>query len=241
MHTLPDEQLLAAWERAYGRPPYERAIVLLATAHPEHSLEEVMHWSIGERDERLLHLRRQIFGNRMETLTRCPACESPLELEFAVEDLLVDGGRSAGQRTIIDRFEIAFRLPHSGDLAALGRLPPTEHKRELLERCVVAVADGEQTIPPSQLPAETVERLLQEMSAADPRANLQIDVGCDACGHNWSVAFDVLSFLWTELSVWAKRLLTEIHALARTYHWSEREILALTPWRRHVYLNMVRQ
>ncbi len=38
----------------------------------------------------------------------------------------------------------------------------------------------------------------------------------------------------------AKRLLSEVHALASAYGWSEREILGLSVARREFYLGMVR-
>ena len=37
----------------------------------------------------------------------------------------------------------------------------------------------------------------------------------------------------------AKRLLMDVHLLARAYGWSEAEVLALSPARRRFYLEMV--
>ena len=50
---------------------------------------------------------------------------------------------------------------------------------------------------------------------------------------------DIAGFFWAELDAWARRLLREIHTLARFYGWSEAEILALSPLRRRCYLEMV--
>ena len=57
-------------------------------------------------------------------------------------------------------------------------------------------------------------------------------------GHNRH-AFDVPAYLWEELDVRARRLLDEVHALARSYGWAEREILALSEVRRNAYLDRV--
>ena len=81
----------------------------------------------------------------------------------------------------------------------------------------------------------------RKASQADPQADLQLDLSCDACGHQWQAPFDIVAFLWTELNAWAQRRLSEIHVLAKAYGWTEPEVLALSPWRRQVYLNMVRQ
>jgi hypothetical protein len=49
-----------------------------------------------------------------------------------------------------------------------------------------------------------------------------------------------VSYLWSELEEWAHRVLVDIHTLAGAYGWSERQILALSPVRRQLYVDMVR-
>jgi hypothetical protein len=62
---------------------------------------------------------------------------------------------------------------------------------------------------------------------------------CPQCAHQWQAPLDIVSFLWSEVHAWAIRLLREIHELASAYGWSEAEILALSPWRRRAYLELV--
>ena len=42
--------------------------------------------------------------------------------------------------------------------------------------------------------------------------------------------------VWSDLTDWVGRTLTEVHQLARAYGWSEAEILAMSGWRRRWYL-----
>jgi hypothetical protein len=49
----------------------------------------------------------------------------------------------------------------------------------------------------------------------------------------------VVSFFWMEVESWAYRILRQVHALASAYGWSEGDILAMSPWRRQFYLEMV--
>ena len=74
---------------------------------------------------------------------------------------------------------------------------------------------------------------------ADPCLDLALDLVCPGCDHAWSAAFDVGGFLWEEIDVRARRLLDEVHALARSYSWSERQILELSETRRRAYLERV--
>ena len=62
---------------------------------------------------------------------------------------------------------------------------------------------------------------------------------CPACTFTWSEPFDIVTFFWAEIDAWARRLLADVHVLASSYGWSERDILALSPVRRQYYLEMV--
>lgn len=74
---------------------------------------------------------------------------------------------------------------------------------------------------------------------ADPQANVQLNVSCPACSHQWQMTFDILSFFWTEISAWAQRILREVHVLASAYGWHEADVLAMSSMRRQCYLQMV--
>jgi hypothetical protein len=89
------------------------------------------------------------------------------------------------------------------------------------------------------LPEEVVAGIARSMAEADPLADIQLGLTCPACERQWHVVFDILSFLWTEIEVWAWRMLADVHTLARAYGWGEREILSLSPTRRQFYLEMV--
>jgi hypothetical protein len=62
---------------------------------------------------------------------------------------------------------------------------------------------------------------------------------CPACKASQQVLFDIAAFFWSEIGACAKRLLREIHLLARAYCWREADILAMSAWRRECYLAMV--
>ena len=71
------------------------------------------------------------------------------------------------------------------------------------------------------------------------QADVRFPVTCPACEHCWPAHFDIVRYLWQELAYWAIRMLAEVHTLAAAYGWSEAQILAITPWRRRYYIDMV--
>jgi hypothetical protein len=116
-----------------------------------------------------------------------------------------------------------------------------EARRFLLDRCVVEARrhpDGT-SMAPDQLPATVEAAVVEALEAADPMADLAVEVTCPGCSHAWSAALDVPGFLWEEVDRWARRTLLEVHALASAYAWPEAEILRLSPTRRRLYLELV--
>jgi hypothetical protein len=90
----------------------------------------------------------------------------------------------------------------------------------------------------ASLGLETMAAIEAWMSDADPQADVELALACPSCGHQWPAAFDIASFLWKELHVWALRTLREVHTLARSYGWREDDVLALSGTRRQLYLEL---
>jgi len=101
-----------------------------------------------------------------------------------------------------------------------------------------AERDGE-PIAAAALPDTVLADVAAALNDADPLADVELPVRCEACGASWTSTFDIASYLWQELDAWARRLLGEVHTLARAYGWPEAHILALTERRRRHYLELV--
>jgi hypothetical protein len=108
----------------------------------------------------------------------------------------------------------------------------------LLERCLISAELNGEAVVTSELSDEILEAIATKMLEADPQGDVQLALTCPACSHRWQITFDILSFFWNEINVWAQRVMREIHVLASSYGWREADILALSPWRRQVYLQM---
>jgi hypothetical protein len=89
------------------------------------------------------------------------------------------------------------------------------------------------------LPEAVVQELSGRLARADRQADIALDLRCPECAGSWSATFDIAAFLWAEISVRAKQLLGDVHALAWAYGWSEADILAMSDARRQCYLGMV--
>jgi len=238
--SLSTWTLLDIWERGLAQPVAWQALLLLAAAAPETPLDELAALSIGRRDSQLLSLREQLFGRQLSAVAGCPACGERLELSFTTEDLHVPGDHDAGgaQELVMDGYHLQLRPPNSHDLLALAAASdPATAEALLLARCISVGQDGAAEAP-ERLPETVRQAAVESLAAADPQADIVIDISCPACQHAWQAPFDIASYLWRELESWAMRVLREVHDLALAYGWGEADILALTPLRRHLYLEM---
>lgn len=239
MRRLDTRTILRTWEACQGQPPHQVALTLLAAAGPERTLQQWEALALGRREEALLTLHQMSFGAELAAYTECPRCAERLELTIAIDALR--SPETAPEET----FELTdgdrtwrFRLPNTADVAAVAaaQTDAAAARGLFAQRCVV---DGPPGAAAAELSAATVERLCQEIDRRDPMAAMTVALGCPACGHPWACALDAGAFVWEKVSASAKRLLSEVDALARAYGWSEAEILDLSPWRRQCYLAMV--
>jgi hypothetical protein len=234
MRPLSAQELLDAWERGLGEPPVQRALILLGAACPEAAPEDLARESVGRRDARLLTLREWTFGPRLVSLASCPLCAERLETAFDVAEIRVESHEEGPLKLRLSGGELTFRLPNSTDLLALTSAGSVDGaRRRLLDRCLFdAEADD--------LSEEDLLAVARRMAEADPQGDIELSLSCPACGHSWLASFDIATFFWTEVDAWARVLLHEIHLLASAYGWREADILALSPWRRRSYLELIR-
>lgn len=239
MRGLSAGELLAVWERGQGLPPEDQALLLLAAASST-SLDALAALSIGQRDAWLLTLREWTFGAWLACVATCARCRERLELEFSAADLRLPGaaGPHDQHQLALDGYAITFRLPDSRDLAALR--DPASGQQTLLARCLLDIRRGDQAVSLAALPPAVLAEVVAQMGRADPQADVQLDLACPSCGHRWLAPFDIVVFFWREIEVWAGRTLRDVHTLASAYGWHEADILALTPQRRQIYLELVR-
>ncbi|HEV2805953.1 MAG TPA: hypothetical protein VGW57_13605 [Chthoniobacterales bacterium] len=241
MRALLASDIIRMWEASRDRSPLERSLSLLAGAEPETPRDTLAALSIGRRDARLLDLRRRIFGETIQAYAECPECAGQLELDFLAGTIQsVEDSAPEMLELKRDGVTVRFRLPTSADLAeANGATGIAEAKTILLERCVVEARKDEEPLAVADLPAEAIEEMNRSLEAADPGAEVWLNLRCPYCEHSWRAFFDIAAFLWKEISAQARRLLHEVDAIARAYGWREAEILGLSALRRQAYLELI--
>ena len=251
MNPLSDSALLDAWETAAAATPAERPLVLLAAAEMDASINALDQLSIPERDARLLSLREAIFGPGLQSVVACEHCGERVEIVFETSDVQVGRSPSSPLTFRAGGYAGTFRLPVSADWVVLANavhggsssretasVSRDDLRHAVARRCLLTFAP-ESSSAAIDLPDEALDAVADAIAQVDADAHTELSVACPSCGHEWATLFDIASFLWGELDAHCRRLIDDVHRMARAYGWTESEILRLTPVRRTRYLELI--
>jgi hypothetical protein len=236
-------ELFDLWERGRHAPPGGLTPYVLAVACTDRTLGELDELSLGRRDALLMTLHERLFGPRIAAVAMCGACHERLDTIVSLAELrsAVAEDSPAVVEVEADGYDVEARVPTGQDLEALASSASVEEGvRRLLARCVQAAHYEGRPVGADDLPSRVVDAVSERLAAADPLADVWLQLKCAACGHAWSTRLDIERFFAAALGAWAEQMLDDVHDLARAYAWSEAEILALSAWRRRHYLSRVR-
>jgi hypothetical protein len=244
--TGADEILLA---ETRALPAVRATMLLAATVQAIGSIapierDHVRDLTIGDRERLLLGLYGLSFGPLVDTILNCPNCreivELPLDLDFVL-------ARSAGPpRTsehslTIGPVTLQFRLPTGADherAAKMALVDPARAATDLCAACIMGPSHGTVDVSAERMPDEVQAALEEELRRLEPAAEITIGADCPACGATVGGTLDGLSLLAGQLGPLGA-VLGDVDRVARAYHWSEAEILALPTVRRRRYLALL--
>lgn len=192
---------------------------------------------IGDVDALLLRLRQKIVGDTIsgETLCAAPGCRARVDVTFSIAAYLdhhrpstpasASPADEGGWHRLGDT-RVEFRLPTADDQFATVHAP--EPEQVLLRRCV----------RPAGITAAEGAEAEAAMEAMAPSLFSDLEGRCPACEATVEVRFDPLEYALRELRDQAAFVYHDVSAIARCFHWSEAEILALPAARRARYAEL---
>lgn len=202
-----------------------------------------VEWStlcVTDLDALLLLLRQKIFGDLIRTDIICPTqdCGKRIDIAFRIKEYLAHHRpRKARGVEVADEegwfrlrgTSVSFRLPSGADqVAAAIALKP---ERELIRRC----------IRPADIPGHLVRRVETAMETMAPSLSHNLEGQCPECSATVDMYFDIQQFVLRELGNQATFIYEDVHLLAKHYHWTQAEILALPRSRRAHYTELLQQ
>ena len=194
----------------------------------------VARWNVAQRLQGLLAIARSSVGEQLPALARCTdaECGGQIELDLGLRQFERDAPTQLEWQAP-DGTPLRCRLPDTGDLAAWRAHGGDE---AWLARRLVRLVAGQAPAPDWTFPSAWLAPFAAALEAADPLTALTLEVPCPFCEHPTPVAIDLEALLLDALRRHQQSVLEEVHRLARAYHWSEAQIVAMPGWRRRRYL-----
>jgi hypothetical protein len=253
--TGADEALFA--QLAADLPPAHATTELLSCAIERIgalspvSTEDARELTVGDRHRLLLALYRATHGRRLSLVVPClaPGCGRILELDLSLDRILdepIPEGVALEHEIRVDlagrEVQVRFRLPNGGDQEAVSAIAATDVDQAadlVLRRTVLLFAPsvGEGDELEACLPALRAP-LTAAFARLDPEAEIVLRLACPDCGHETPADLDPFALFEGRVQN-GRDIYAEVDRIARTYHWSEADILALTIARRRRYLALI--
>jgi hypothetical protein len=207
-------------------------------------LESERAWNmpVSRRIEWLMRLvsASRAFASRLPV--RCPRgdCRELSEVDLPMDEIL-SLQRRAEERDLAEWRDgstvLRLRRPTGRDQRDWRNASFADEleARRVMFNALVASADG---ALPDAAPAsiETIDDLLAEF---DPLVAFSVRTACPHCEAETDFPIDLQALALGELEKIQRQLIQTVHRLAVHYHWSEAEILDLTPERRARYLRLI--
>ncbi len=226
---LNAEALIDLAERATQLSAGRWSLALLQAAFPQAIRNDLLDLPVGTRDRLIMAVRARLVAAPLRSEPECTDCGARFELTLMPEDLGLgpDAGQTdPGARAVrIEGQELMLRPVRLSDLLEVETMSDIPQAAQLLAERVCGDLCG--------LPVEALETALEEL---DPAADIWLNTQCPDCGAEHSLAFDPVHYTAQELRQSAQQILRDVVDIARAFHWSEHDILALPDSRRTYYV-----
>jgi hypothetical protein len=229
-----------AVECAAPRPVKVTAIIAASFAQSEDGVPRAMDPDTARRitaagREWLLQRAALHFNDCPEWFEApCLACGARFDLKLSIVDIPRSGPGpgfpvTEVQTSLGKRY---FEAPNGTHEEAIARSPDSDPRRLIAARCgLFEKAESEA----GQFTNRDLDSIETALEAISPDIADSVDIKCPECGHAARPRIDPLAFAFPRLV----DVLQEVHLVARTYHWPEREILNLPLTRRRAYADLI--
>ena len=234
-----------------GLSPLTRSRILLGAllefnAGKEAGGDLLRELTLGDFSAVLLQVRRMMFGDSMDCVMTCPACNAELSVNLKAGQLAENGKGTASEQVNVDGYLLNLRPVTMGDLERLQEQKRrhdaegvTSVGRSLEEGFVRSCVTLSEPNLPDTIGKDLLSRIGTKLGEIDPRGDIVLDLTCPTCGHRFQAPFYPEDFFLRELDARVAQCEREVHWIAFNYHWTEDAIMSLPVNKRKRYVELI--
>ncbi|MFL4470092.1 hypothetical protein ACERZ8_09515 [Tateyamaria armeniaca] len=186
--------------------------------------------NLSEQDMAMAALYTAMYGETIECHVPCSACDRKFETQFELSDWIAslrsgpDITRTGPNTFLYSDF--SFRVPMSGDLDALGDVPPKARAKQLAQACVLEGTPDQQELEAA-------------LMRAGPMLDDDIEAHCPHCDAHQTFPLRLDAYFWAALRRERPIIIREIHQIAMAYNWPRSEIMSLPRSLRREHVRLI--
>ena len=168
----------------------------------------------------------------------CQQCQESFDFELDLKVLPVVEGNEDFPfvKVELNERQAIFRLPNGGDQCALAISDEADIQAKILVSCLQQDSIREDVSSfVASLTESEIAKIESAMDKVSPGIVTEITTSCSNCEQRNVVQIEPYQLLHRGYG----SLLADIHRIAKAYHWTEQDILALSGGRRAFYLAMI--
>jgi hypothetical protein len=202
--------------------------------------------TIGKRIECLLFIFALGHSQDLPVILRClnDACQKQMEIEISIERLVEEQKRAdliEKSLVHINGQNISIRKPTGADQLEWSKMVySTEEQviQAMIQKLIIF--DGKSSFNQDlTISGDSIKLVDKVMEESDPLINFHTLIVCPYCKSEDDYQIDLEGLVLDMLYQDQKHLTHQVHRMALKYHWSEKEIFSIPPWRRNQYLFLI--
>ncbi len=194
--------------------------------------------SAGDRRYLILQIACLFEGDGLWLSPTCGRCSTRYDLYLDRREIPVQAAGPGFPNVSVDlgAKQVVVRIPNGEDELWVANQKKSPTEIEMLDRLLVSV-DGNAPLKGfvDSLGRKELVKIDQVLDGVAPDVGSQLKATCAACAHEQVFSYDVAA----SFCVFSDGLIEDVHRLASTYHWTEKDILDLPRNRRRRYLNRI--
>jgi hypothetical protein len=203
------------------------------------SEDEIWSWSLKKRLQALLAITIATHGRELLLHVRCANEQCGEEVELPLDlTLFIQDADDEEFEFDVDSKTVTARVPNGTDQQQWMRTQ--NHSAKALARKLILRVGDRQPANDWDIPEDWLIEFNESLMRHDELMTLKINSNCPFCSREFNCAVDLETQLLVVLSMVQQKILHDVHQIALAYHWSEAEIVRLTPARRNFYLSRIR-
>jgi hypothetical protein len=214
---------------------------LLKDIDNTYSTDDILQWTLARRLQGLINIVIATQGDELTLDVHCQHkdCREDIELQVQLSNFYQSGFDDVVQHQVDASTLLTLRLPSGYDQLHWLQQDDVDNWDVYMATSLIETVNNKKPDDDFMIEPQWLNEIENVLEQHDSLMTLELETTCPQCNRTLSIPLDLEPQLLSVLHFEQKKLFNNIHVLAETYHWNEKDIMALSPRRRQYYIDLL--